>query len=270
MRTHALLLALLALAPTAIAAAAEHPFLAKARALYNTGDYEGAIAAAGTARIDSASADAAALVIGRAHLERFRTASSRDSADLTAAREALAAARMASLQPRDQVDLLVGLGQALFLADAFGPAAELFENALVRAAGVPYADRGRLLDWWATAVDREAQMLDADRRVALLQRVVTRMEEELAADPGHATANYWLAVASRGAGNLDRAWDAAVAAWVRSSLRPESAEILRQDLDRFVTTVLVHERARLRPAREQSSAAVDLRTEWDEIKEQWK
>jgi hypothetical protein len=258
------------LAPVAIVTAEEHPFLAKARALYNAGDYEGAIAAAGTARIDPASADAAALVIGRAHLERFRTAPSGDRADLTAAREALAAARMVSLLPRDQVDLLVGLGQALFLADAFGAAAELFENALARAGMVPYGDRARLLDWWATAVDRESQTLPADRRVASLQRVVDRMEEELAADPGHAAANYWLAVASRGAGDVERAWDAAVAAWVRSSLRPESAEMLREDVDRFVTTVLVHERARLRPAREQADAALDLRTEWDAVKAQWK
>jgi len=52
--------------------AAEHPSLAKARALYNAVDFDGAIAAAEVARVDPASADAATLVIARAHLERYR------------------------------------------------------------------------------------------------------------------------------------------------------------------------------------------------------
>jgi hypothetical protein len=40
------------------------------------------------------------------------------------------------------------------------------------------------------------------------------MEKELAADPGSAPASYWLAAASRGAGNLERARNAAMAGWV--------------------------------------------------------
>lgn len=258
---------MMAIPPTLLAA--EHPSLAKARALYNAGDYDGAITAAGVARSDPASADAAALVTGRAHLERYRLASS-DPADLVAAREALSAARIASLLPRDQIDLLVGLGQALFLTDAFGAAAELFESALARADMLPYRDRMLLLDWWATAVDRDAQSLQPDRRTAVLERVVSTMDEELAADPGHPTANYWLAVAARGSGNLERAWHAAVAGWVRAPLRPDTATMLRQDIDRFVTTVLIPERARMGPAREQAAFLADLRAQWDAVKEQWK
>ena len=93
----------------AAAAAAEHPSLAQARALYNAGDYDGAVTAAGIARSDPQWADAASLVIARAHLERFRRASS-DPADLAAAREALSVVRIGMLTPRDQVDHLVGLG----------------------------------------------------------------------------------------------------------------------------------------------------------------
>ena len=96
------------------------------------------------------------------------------------------------------------------------------------------------------------------------------MEAELANDPGHPAANYWLPVAARGSGNLDRAWNAAVAGWVRASLRGASAMTLRQDLDRFVTTVLIPERARQRPAREQAAALADLRAQWDAVTEQWK
>ena len=46
----------------------EPPALAKARALYNAADFEGAIDAASVARQQAAWADAAALVIARSHL----------------------------------------------------------------------------------------------------------------------------------------------------------------------------------------------------------
>jgi hypothetical protein len=96
------------------------------------------------------------------------------------------------------------------------------------------------------------------------------MEDELRRDPGDATANYWLAVASRGAGDLERAWDAAVAGWVRSTLKPESSPALRTDLDRLVTQALIPERVRTRPAREQPELLASLRSEWDLLKQQWK
>ncbi len=265
----AFLLIVLMLAAPSTLVAAEHPLLAAARALYNAGDYDGAITAAGAARSDPASADAAALVTGRAHLERFRVASS-DPADLAAAREALSAARMAALLPRDQVDLLVGFGQALFLTNAFGAAAELFDSALARAGLLPSRDRILLLDWWATAIDRAAHGLQPDRRAAAFERVVSRMGEELSADPGQPAANYWLAVAAHGTGDLERAWHAGVAGWVRALIRPDAAETLRRDIDRFMTTVLIPERVRLRPARDQAAALADLRDQWGAVKDQWK
>ena len=49
----------------------EPPALAKARTLYNAGDFEGAIDAASVARTDVEWADAAALVVARAHLEQY-------------------------------------------------------------------------------------------------------------------------------------------------------------------------------------------------------
>ena len=262
-----LLVALIA-AP-ALSSAAQHPALANARALYNAADYDGAIASAAAARLDAASADAASLVAARAYLERYRLRTS-DPADLAAAREALGTVRAAALTPRDQIDLLVGLGQALFLANEFGAAAELFDTALSRASLLPERDRWLLLDWWASASDREAQRLPVDRRAWLLARVSERMETELRTDPGSATANYWLAVAARGMGNVERAWHAAVAAWVRAPLRPESAMTLRDDIDRFVTTVLVLERARSRPVKDQPTALTEFRAQWDAVKESWK
>ena len=222
--------------------AAEPSPLAQARMLYNAADYDGAIAAAVIARTQPATADAAALVEARAHLERYRHGG--DGMDLTAAREALTSVHAAALSPRDQVDLLVGLGQSLYYTDMFGAAAELFD----------------------TALDREAQGAPPDRRARLAEQIADRMEEELRRDPGSAPANYWRAVAARTAGDVDAAWDAAVAAWVRAALSPAAPQ-LRSDIDRLVTDAIIPERAR---HSDQPEAVEAMRSEWNQIKEQWK
>ena len=256
----------LLLASAAAAAAAEPPALARARALYNESRYDAAITAAAEARSDPAFADAAALVMARAHLERFRLGA--DPADLATARETLAAIHRAALTPRDQIDVVIGLGQTLYLGGAFGAAAEVFDSALSRATVLESGDRLLLLDWWASAVDREAQTRPAAGRTPLFALIVERMEQELRLDAGNPVANYWLAAAARGAGDLERAWDAAVAAWVRATLTPVSAETLRADIDRLVTEALIPERARSRSPRDQQEGV--LRAEWEEVKEAWR
>jgi hypothetical protein len=176
---------------------------------------------------------------------------------------------VSGLGPRDQVDLLVGLGQALFFGGSYGASGELFDAALGRAMVLDVPDRLRLLDWWASAVDRNAQSLPVDRRGPILERALMRMEDELRTDPSNPVANYWLAAGSRDAGDLDRAWHAAVAAWVRAPLRPASAPTLRADIDRFVTEVLIPDRARRRPQREQTTALEEMRGAWDDVKNEW-
>jgi hypothetical protein len=265
---HLLLMVLLFAGVPAAAAANEPPSLAKARVLYNAGDYEGAIDAAAVARLQPDWTHAAALVIARSHLERYRL--SANPADLMAAREALGTVRSDALRPRDQVDLLIGLGQALYLGELFGAAGELFDTALGRAGLMEPRDRLMLLDWWATALDRDAQSRPAEARRPVFDRIAARMEEELRHDASSPVANYWLAVAARGMGNVDRAWDAAVAAWVRATLAPDSAPELRTDIDRLVTQALIAERARTRPEGERQDAIAAMRAEWEMDKEQWK
>jgi hypothetical protein len=269
MRTY--LLIALALLLTGIgqeAWANEPPALAKARALYNAGDFAGAIDSASAARKEAAWADAAALVVARAHLEQYRKGANAD--DLSAARTALGAVRASALTPRDQVDLIVGLGQSLYLGEIYGAAAELFETALSRSSLLPTRDRLLLLDWWATALDREAQSRPVDRRPRVFERIAARMNEEVRSDAGNPVANYWLAVAARGAGDIDGAWNSAIAAWVRSTLSPETAAGLRDDLDRLVTQALIPERSRTLVTREPQDAAAALKTEWELVKSQWK
>lgn len=255
------------LLPAAPAGAAEHPSLAQARVLYNAADYDGAIDVATAALGDPASVGPATLVTARAYLERYRIRL--DPGDLDRARTALSMVRAASLRPRDYLDLLVGMGQALYLGESFGAAANLFDVALSRRSSLGERDSLALLDWWATAMDREAWRLPLDRRMALVESVRGRMEEEVQRDPGSPAANYWLAASARAAGDLDRAWHAAVAAWVRAPLRPETAAVLRADIDRFVIEALVPDRIRSRPEQEMASAAAAFIADWNTLKSQW-
>jgi phage terminase Nu1 subunit (DNA packaging protein) len=99
--------------------------------------------------------------------------------------------------------------------------------------------------------------------------MAARMEEELRRDPGSAPANYWRAVAARGVGDIDGAWDAAVAAWLRATLGSATSAALRSDIDHLVTQAIIPERARTRPAREQADATEAFRAQWELIKAQW-
>jgi hypothetical protein len=256
----------LAVLPAA-SAAAQPAALARARTLYNSGSYDAAIDAAAGARLDPKVGDAASLVLGRAHLERFRSGGA--AADLTAARVSLAAVRIDALSPRDQLDLLVGLGQALYFGDSFGAAADVFDNALGRAAVLGVGDRDKLVEWWATAMDRQAQARPADRRAGVYAGIVERMEEELRDDAGSVVANYWIVVGARGTGDLDRAWDAALAGWVRAALGLNTTD-LRAKLDRLMTEVIIEERGRLRPPPERVLATEMMTAEWQAFKEAWK
>ena len=245
---------------------AEPPALVKARNLYNAGDYDGAIAAAIEAQRQPDAANAAALVNARAHLERYRQRS--EPADLATGRQLLTQVRADALLPRDQVDLFVGQGQCLFLSDTFGAAAELFDTALAQGFLLTRKERLQLLDWWANALDRSAQVRPADKRGPLFERVLRRMEDELRRDPENPVANYWLAAAARGTGDVERAWDAAIAAWVRARQVTDGGDLLRTDLDRLMADAIIPERGRLR--KDALDAARVMRDEWNLIKEQWK
>jgi hypothetical protein len=95
------------------------------------------------------------------------------------------------------------------------------------------------------------------------------MRAELALDAGSTPASYWLAAASRGAGDLDRAWQAAIAGWVRASLAQDRGAALRADLDRLVTQALVPERAAKLKTNDVRQAAAGMQNEWTAFKAAW-
>jgi tetratricopeptide (TPR) repeat protein len=247
--------------------------LAEARRLYNQGQYDNAAKFAREAIKVPSMTEAARLILGRIYLEQYRR--SADADDLMQAREALRAVNTQVLDRREKVEYTIGLGQALFLADRFGPAAELFERALDSSLALDSspapaaAAHERLLDWWASAVHRLALTGPRDGRELVYARIVERMEKELAADAASAPAAYWLAAAAHGAGNLERAWNAAMAGWVSARLGKDHGAALRADLDQLMTQGIIPDRAgRLQP-RDMRQASAGMLSEWEALKASW-
>jgi len=270
MRPIALVLALVACldVPALFAAQPDGGALARARRAYNEGSYDAAISAARQSLEVPDQVDGARLVLGRALLERYRAAAR--PGDLVEARDTLRAVDLAHLPQAERYELMVGFGQWLFLTDRFGAAAELFDSALGSAPTVSSSTRDRLLDWWASALERDVQDAHGDAG-AIYAQVLDRMEQEARKDPSCAAAAYWIAAAARGLGRLDRAWQAAMAAWVRTDLSHDRSEVLRADLDRLVLTAIIPDRARETAAArtDQRQAADTMVTEWERFKADW-
>lgn len=242
--------------------------VAEARRLYNLGQYEAAERSAREAVAVPGRADAGRVVLGRVQLERFRR--SADPADLENARASLRSLNPAMLDSGERVELMIGLAEALYLEDRFGAAAELFESVLERSAALGPSAHERVLDWWATAVDRQAQGLPMAGRAPLYGRVLDRMRVEILAIPGSAAAGYWLAASARGSGKPDEAWHYAIAGWVRAALAPDRGAALRADLDRLVVQAIIPERAvRLAGHDDPKPAQTSMLSEWEAFKEAW-
>jgi hypothetical protein len=102
------------------------------------------------------------------------------------------------------------------------------------------------------------------------------MTEEIAEYPGSTAAGYWLAAASRASGDVERAWHAALAGWLRATLADDRGAALRADLDRLVMQAIIPERASKAvkidtPGRadlvKEAQAAMTI--EWDTFKKAW-
>jgi hypothetical protein len=246
-----------------VALAADQPdALARARVLYNQGQFDAAIAAAEEAGRVPERAASADLIAARTYLERYRL--SENGEDLDAARTRLRAVDPALFTPLERVEFLVGLGETLFFDSAAGAAAVLFESVLLGQEYLQQTARERVLDWWATALDQEAKARAPIERQGVYQRIRDRMADELSLRPGNAAAAYWAAAAARGQGDFLAATDAIQAAWVRSTLAGERAVKLREDLDDLMRKAIIPERARV-----VAQPPETLASEWEKFKERW-
>jgi hypothetical protein len=253
--------AVLCLSAAGAAAAADDP-LAKARLFYNQRQFQSAVEAAEQARLIPGRADAADLIAARAYLERFRDSGAPD--DLTNARDRLRRLNPDRFVPSERTEYIVGLGEALYLDGSYGAAASVFASVLQSADLLAGPSREHVVDWWASSIDRDTRPRPEMDRQTVYQRLRVRLEEELAMHPSSAAAAYWTAAAARSQGDLQAAWDAAQAGWVRAPLAADRGDALRADLDRLVLRVLVPERARIL-----AQPPDYLRAEWERFKALW-
>jgi len=246
--------------------------LERARALYNEGLYDDAIAAAASAKSKPGAVPSATLIAARARLERFR--GTRDPQDLAGARAELVSLDPRNLAPQEAIEWQIGLGTALFLEDQPGPASEMFTRVMPAARSrMPASEFEKLLEWWAATLSRVAEALSGPARKDAYSSMRSAVRDELDANPLSRPATYWLVVANRGAGDLDDAWNAAVAGWIRAGSQPDSKR-LRDDLERFVTQTLIPERAQARTgqrleARETMSESARMTEEWRAMTGRW-
>ncbi len=261
MRLLAVLAAIVTLVTPAFAEDGADP-LAPARQMYNERRFDEAIAAAEGVRELPGLADSADLVGARAYLERHRQTA--DEQDLVNAHERLRRINPEGFDDRERTEYAIGLGATLYFEDLPGAAAAAFWSLLEASQGLEGESRDRLLDWWASATDRDARPRAEPERHRLYESVHERMRLELAANPTSPVAAYWLAAAAAGQADWQRAWDEAQAAWVRSPLMSDSGAMLRPDLDRLVRRAIAPERAKAT-----GRTAEELLAEWDAFIAKW-
>ena len=254
------------------AAASAQNDLARARSFYNAGQFDEAISAATLAARRPATASSATLIVARSRLERFRRLG--DPHDLVAARAELVSLNPRILGPQEAIEWQIGVGTSLFLENQIGPAAEMFSSVLqVARTQLPGVEFEKLLEWWGATLSRLAEGLSGDARRRAYERLRTVASLELERNPLSRPATYWTVVAARGAGEIEAAWGAAVAGWIRSGSQPDG-ESLKGDLERFVTQTLIPERAQARTgqrldAKPTLAEIVTLTEEWRVVTARW-
>jgi tetratricopeptide (TPR) repeat protein len=241
--------------------------LSDARRLYNQGQFDAAEQAAREAARTPALVDGARVVLGRIQLERYRRTPA--AADLSGAIATFRTVDARRLDPRERIEFSIGLAEALYLEDRFGAAAALFESVLDDSEALGTVAHERVLDWWATAVDRHAQLRPQGDRAEIYRRVSERMSQEVAKDAGSTPAGYWLAASARGAGDPERALNEATAAWVRGMLARDGGIALRADLERLVVQGILPDRAARLTVRDHTQALAGMVGEWEAFKSGW-
>jgi hypothetical protein len=258
-------LALLCPAP-----AAAQSDLERARALYNAGQFDEAIAAA-KASSKRSTAPSATLIIARSRLEKFRTLG--DQRELVTARAELVSLNPRTLAPQEAIEWQIGVGTALFFENAPGAAAETFTAVIPSArALLTEAEFEKLLEWSGAALSRLAESLSGDHRKQVYETLRSHAKRELERNPLSRPAMYWAVVGSRGVGDFEAAWGGAVAGWIRAN--PPDGQALRADLERFVTQTLIPERAQARTgqrldAKPTVAEIASLTEEWRALTKRW-
>ena len=240
--------------------------------LYNAGQFDESIAAATSAKARPSAVPSATLIIARSRLERFRKTAYAD--DLTAARADLVSLDPRTMAPQEGIEWQIGVAIALFLENQIGPSAEAFAAILPAARErLTHAEYEKVLDWWGTSLSRVAESLGGDARRHAYEKLRSEVAHEFERNPLSRPATYWAVVSARGAGDLDQAWGAAIAGWIRAGAQPEGRG-LRDDLEKFVMQTLIPERAQARTGQRLDAASTvneiaSMTEEWRAFTSRW-
>ena len=205
------------------------------------------------------------LIAARAYLERFRD-SAAPTISTTRAIVCAASIRSAS-SPRERAEYIVGLGETLFFDGAYGAAATLrSDRSRARRAAAGDA-RERVLDWWATALDRDARPRAEIERQPMYQRIRD-------ADAATSSATNPVSAVGRVLAGGGRARARAICrrrgmrrspAWVRAPLAADrGARSAPISIGSCCARIVA--RARTGDCADARSAAA----EWEQFKERWK
>ena len=165
-----------------------------------------------------------------------------------------------ALDQSERIELQVGLAALLYYEDRFGAAAELLEPVVDSSATLAPDAHERALDWWATALDRQAQAQPAGERATSISGSPNGWSSSCGAIPDRAPRTTgWprprAAPATSIAPGRRRP-----PGWIRASLAPDGGVALKADLDRLVTTAIIPDRAARLPPREQALTQARLGT----------
>ena len=152
------------------------------------------------------------------------TARRPSGADLQEARDPFRNLDARSLDTRERVELQVGLAEVLYFDDRFGAAAELLDSVLDSST----LARSRRHTSARSTGGRPRSIAMRSGNCLRIATPSTRASSigwrtRLGRTPSSTAASYWLVAATRGAGDLDRSWAAAVGGWVRAVLAPTAA-----------------------------------------------
>ena len=156
------------------------------------------LSAAEKARLTSAQADSADLIAARAYLERVPR--ERGVRPICRMRANVCAGSTRTLRPArtHRVHRRARRG-AVFRRVVRRCGDRVRVGPRQRRPAYAPSSRERVLDWWASALDRDALAAVRFERQSVYQRIRERMRDELATQPASATAAYWLAAAARAA-----------------------------------------------------------------------
>ena len=243
--------------------------LARARQLYNAGQYDEAITAAREAATRASVPERSP----PAARPRAAGAAPREPHDRrsgwcafgTRGCRCVRALRSRAPRPRRRT------GRGLYLDGQYRSAASLLEPALEQMGLLSPAAREQVVDWWGTAMDRYAQTRPPDERWSSTTR----------SRHGCGCISPGIPIPRRPrTGCRRRRWRVAISSWrgtwrwpgwVRSTLAPDKGVSLRTDLDRLVTQAIIPERVNASPTSPMAdAAAARFASEWDEAKGRWK